>query len=504
MAYAILDCYTDEPAGLGVPPYLGTYPRYIAGYLNEDLYYLTIDDLRLWKKYMLKKQRFLAPASSDSRPIPIEKSQKTNIAIYNLTVNCKNIKKILDNTDTLIVILGVHVPGKYLSAVPGTLRELAPLIKDLKCKKILTGPAVYGTQLRGGRFFEKSGLNIFDKIDHSMYNLPYDDVRKYAVDGARIIKQIPDYRIIEIETGHGCDIGKCSFCTEPVKNKLEFREKDDALKEISEFYRLGCRFFRLGKQSCFYTVPYAAEMLKEIRNKFPEIKVLHIDNVNPVKVVADKNHEITKAVAKYCTSGNTAAFGVESFDGEVIKQNRLNSSPKIAYEAIKIINKYGAERGENGMPRYLPGVNLIFGLKGESKKTHEENMKWLNKVHTDGLMLRRINIRQVAIFEGARIFKECKNKFLKKNKKLYWKWRNDIRQNIDWPMLKRIAPTGIVLKSCYAEVYDGNTTFCRQFGAYPLIIGVKKRLELKKFYDLEITGHMLRSLTGKVRAEKQF
>ncbi|MEK6949434.1 MAG: hypothetical protein AABX34_04380 [Nanoarchaeota archaeon] len=65
-------------------------------------------------------------------------------------------------------------------------------------------------------------------------------------------------------------------------------------------------------------------------------------------------------------------------------------------------------------------------------------------------------------------------------------------------MLQRIAPSGTVIKGCYAEVYDGNTTFCRQFGTYPLIVGVKGRLELKKFYDLEVTGHMLRSLTGKV------
>ncbi len=28
MHYTILDCYTDEASGLGVPPYLGTYPRY--------------------------------------------------------------------------------------------------------------------------------------------------------------------------------------------------------------------------------------------------------------------------------------------------------------------------------------------------------------------------------------------------------------------------------------------------------------------------------------------
>ena len=48
MAVAILDCYTDEPSGLGVPPMLGVYPRYLYGKLWEegerDIYYLTIDE----------------------------------------------------------------------------------------------------------------------------------------------------------------------------------------------------------------------------------------------------------------------------------------------------------------------------------------------------------------------------------------------------------------------------------------------------------------------------
>ena len=490
MKYAILDCYTDEAAGLGVPPYLGTYPRYIAGYLNEDVYYLTIDDLRLYQKH-------------DSKIKPTKLSEKTDITTYNLTINYKNIGKILEEIDTLIIVLGVHVPGKYLSAIPGTLKELIPLMDNLSCKKILTGPAVFGTQLFGGKFFEKFDKSIFDKIDVNLYKFKYEDVKEYAIKGAKIFKQIPDLRMIEIETGRGCDIGHCSFCTEPIKNKVEFREKDDVLKEVIEFYKLGCRYFRLGKQTCFYTLHYAIELLKDIRDKCPDIKVLHLDNVNPVKVVMDKNHEITKAVVKYCSSGNIAAFGIESFDKEVCKENSLNCSPKIAYEAIKILNKYGAERGEDGMPKFLPGINIIFGLRGESKKTHEENMKWFKKIYNDGLMLRRINIRQVAIFEGTPLFEKGGDKFLKKNKKYYWKWRNDIRQNIDWPMLQRIVPKDIVLRNCYAEIYDGNTTFCRQFGTYPLIVGVKGRLELKKFYDLEITGHMLRSLTGKVVVKKE-
>ena len=51
MIITIIDCYTDEPAGLGVPPYIGTYPRYIYGSIIESGnsgYYITIDDLRAY------------------------------------------------------------------------------------------------------------------------------------------------------------------------------------------------------------------------------------------------------------------------------------------------------------------------------------------------------------------------------------------------------------------------------------------------------------------------
>ena len=481
--YTILDCYTDEAAGLGVPPYLGTYPRYIAGSLKGNVNYITIDDLRLWKKYNGKVK------------IPSLK-EKTQISTYNLTKN--DVSKVLDKTTELIVVLGVHVPGKYLSAIPGTLNEVSKLLEDVKCKKILTGPAVFGTQLFGGKLFEKLDKNIFDEVNVSLFRFSYKDVSKYAILGAKkIYPQIPDIRMIEIETGRGCDIGHCSFCTEPLKNKVEFRDRKEIIKEMEIFYSLGARYFRFGKQTCFYTYPDAIKLLEEVNKKF-KLKVLHIDNVNPVKVIMDKDDSITKAIVKYCTSGNIAAFGIESFDPNVVKANTLNTSPVVAMKAIRIINKYGRERGEDGLPKFLPGVNIIFGLIDESKNTHKENMKYLTKILDENLLLRRINIRQAAIFENTKLYNEAGNKFLRKNKKYYWKWRNEIRQKIDNEMLKRVIPSGTILKDCYAEIYDGNTTFLRQFGTYPLIIGVKGRLELKKFFDVKVTGHMLRSLTGEI------
>jgi len=125
-------------------------------------------------------------------------------------------------------------------------------------------------------------------------------------------------------------------------------------------------------------------------------------------------------------------------------------------------------------------------------------MQYLHKILDENLLVRRINIRQVAIFPDTQLFKDCGDKYIKKNKKYYWKWRNEIRQKIDNPMLKRVVPVGTILKDVRMEIYDGNTTFGRQFGTYPLIVGVKERLGLGKFYDIKVTGHMLRSVVGVV------
>jgi len=480
MRYTILDCYTDEASGLGVPPYLGTYPRYLFGKFKKERHtvtYLTIDDLRLWKKY------------NNVRKEPTEK-EKTNILIYNLTKN--KASEILPKTDVLIVILGVHVPGKYLTALPGTLREVIPLLQDLPMKKILTGPAVFGTQLEGGKFFEKEDVGIFDEVKD--YCIDFENI----IIDADIIKQIPDKRVIEIETGRGCNVGKCSFCTEPIKSKFINRKKEDVVKEVKAFYDAGARYFRLGKQADFYASDRPMEMLKEIRELCHDLEMLQIDNVNPNSVVAKGGEEITKAIVEYCTPGNIAAFGVESFDPDVVKANLLNTHPIIAMKAIRIINKYGAERGEDGLPKFLPGINIIFGLLHETKETHKKNMEALQQVLDEGLLLRRINIRQVAVLPDTFLETHGGNKFLRKNKQYYWKWRNDIRQKIDFPMLQRLVPKGTILKEVWTEMYDGKTTFCRQMGTYPLVIGVKGRLPLKKKISVRVTDHMLRSITGEV------
>jgi len=509
MRFTIIDCYTDEPSGLGVLPTLGTYPRYIAGALTQakqEFNYLTIDDIRATVKELENSSK----SGKSSKLLPLEKQVKTNTKLRNLTPNYKNTKLIINSSDVLIIIAGVHTPGKYLSAYPGTTKEIAQLldrlqtegIKSARMKKVftvLTGPAAHaGSGLWGGtisRSVEKD-LENFDLIVKDLeYKVPellennftedpkvntdYSKIQKGIIFGSKLVPQLPlkpEFFTAEIETMKGCNrkVG-CSFCTEPLKcAKVERREIKDIIAEIKALSDAGIKNFRIGKQTCFYSYGTNEEIEELLKQAKKYSNVLHIDNVNPLFV----NEEKTKSIVKYCTSGNIAAFGVESFDPDVVKKNKLNTSPELTYKAIKIINKYGAEVGDNGLPKFLPGINLIFGLIGENKKTHEHNMHWLQKILDEGLLLRRINIREVVVFPGTLLAEEAGDKYLKKNKKFYWKWRNEIRQKIDFPMLKRVVPEGTVMKELRTEIYDGNTTFCRQLGTYPLVVGVKGRLGL--------------------------
>ena len=113
-------------------------------------------------------------------------------------------------------------------------------------------------------------------------------------------------------------------------------------------------------------------------------------------------------------------------------------------------------------------------------------------------MLRRINIRQVAVLPNTFLDKHGGQKYFHKNKKYYWQWRNEIRQTIDNPMLSRILPQGTIISDVYTEMYDGKTTFCRQMGTYPLVIGIKGRIPLKQKIKVRVVGYMLRSIVGEV------
>jgi len=505
----ILDGYVDEPTCLGVPPYISPYPRYIAGAVwsydkNARIFYITIDQIR----------------------------------------KDKSILNTLSKCDLIIVIAGMSVPGRYLSGFPVSPNELVTFLGDIFSPvKVLTGPAArYGFGMSGGKKVKDKNFvkEVFDciitgdgeivisellknnldveKIDITQFRSSPDSINDFAIKGAFCVSQhpfFPDHVIAEIETYRGCTrsiVGGCSFCSEPIKGIPSFRSIKDIIYEIKALYENGIRHFRIGSQPCIFSYmskgvgdlefpkpnPIAIEKLfKGIRNSAPELKTLHIDNANPgvISKYPDECTQIAKSIIKYHTSGDVAAFGVESTDPKVIKNNNLKASPDEILFAIKLINKLGSKRGKTGLPELLPGLNFVFGLIGETKESFRLNFDFLKQIYDGNLLVRRINLRQVIPIPGTKMY-TYGNKNIRKHKHEFQQFKRKVREQIERPILRKLAPQGTILKEVYTEIYDGKLTFGRQMGSYPLLVGIPGVFKLGRFFNVKIVDFGYRSVTA--------
>lgn len=485
MTRAILDCYTDEPAGLGVPPFVGVWPRYAAGQYEETPIYLTIDDIRLVRYVESVPRVVIDPPAG-----------RTHIEVLNHTHPYEEIRRVLESIDELVLIIGVQTPGKYMSARPGTPREARKLLASFPVRKVLTGPVLTGgTQFRGGSRPQVPQAEDFEELRPLTFDT-YEELQPQALRGTSLVSQMPRManRIAEIETGRGCPRQKgCSFCTEPLKHTVQWRAADLIIEEVKALAALGVHAFRLGKQSCIYSYeggdPRKLEaLLAGVAAVRPA--VLHIDNANPQMI----DERRTELFVKYLTPGSTAAMGIESFDPAVTQANNLNCPYDLAFEAIRTVNRIGGSRGENGCHALLPGINILLGLAGETEQTLERNFAALKRILDEGLLVRRINIRRVVPFPGTPLHEQVGHRYLRQNHRYYTPWIEKVRQEIDIPMLQRLFPVGTVLKDLCSEVHNGNSTFMRQIGSYPIVVAVNERLPLNEFFNVRVVGYMRRSL----------
>ncbi len=482
MRIAIVDCYVDEPSCLGVPPYISPYIRYSAGIIKDvlktDPDYLTIDQIR----------------------------KGWDLSRYSI----------------LVVTAGTTVPGKYLGGTPASPGELIKYFENVPGKKILLGPIFYESHGRLKRRLK----DIFDHFlpplfESRLYEILGGNeklesgrniVNRFAVKGAGIVRKHPMYPnvICEIETYRGCFWRKCSFCSEKFYGGVNFRTVEGIVEEIKALYGAGVKHFRLGNQSDFFTymgdfdqdiprpLPENIErLMRSIRMSAPELRTLHIDNVNP-KVLSEypeESEEVAKIIVRYHTSGDVAAFGMESADRNVLKKNNINADPEEVMSGIRLLNRVGRKVGSSGLPELLPGINFVFGLKGETRKTFELNYLFLKEVLDSGLLLRRINLRQVHLIPGTELWKYG-DRNVRKHVKYFRIYKRKIREEIDRPMLERVVPAGRVLKDVVCERQRGKVTFGRQIATYPILVGIPGKYETGRIMDVRVVSHGQRSVTA--------
>jgi len=505
----IVDGYVDEPTCLGVPPYISPYPRYLAGAIwtespRTEVVYQTIDQVR----------------------------------------TLKDPQHTWASADMILLIAGMIVPGKYLGGTPISVKEAKRFFSDERITdlpKLLVGPwARFGCGIEGGRLALSSDVLSppFDyvvsgdsevvladimkagyeprTVDLSRVRETPEEIQEYSIRGADVIPQHPGhpngYLICEIETYRGCPryiTGGCAFCTEPLYGHPVQRTASAIAKEVEALYEIGVRAFRVGNQADLFTYgstemgevefpkpsPVAIhELFTKIRSAAPDVKVLHIDNVNPGTIAhhPDESREVAKIIVSHHTTGDVAAFGVESLDPEVVRRNNLKADEDQVMDAVRILNEVGGQRPGWGLPHLLPGINLLYGLPGESKKTLEYNISFLERLLEENLVVRRINIRQAIGFSGTRLGNE-KHRPLKRHQ--FFQHKKRVRETIDSEMMKRVAPYGTVIPSVFLEQQRGNSSLYRPLGTYPLLCYMPDGQSPAATADVFVVDHGPRSIT---------
>ena len=486
----IIDGYVDEPACLGVPPYISPYIRTVAGVLKEHGLtpeYVTIDQLR--------KDPMRTASLRDAKLV--------------------------------VMVAGVTVPGKYLAGTPATLLELQQLgfTFSKKTTSLLGGPISFGYSPEGGAAAKRQAVSGWTgmlagdpaaALDSYLCGgepegvLNYADFDRWSAAGADIIRQHPmyPYVMLELETARGCSrcvTDGCSFCTEPFYGMPRQRDPAGIFAETAALFAAGARHFRLGRQPDLLAYGVSggefprpdADKLRTlfsgIRSAAPELETLHIDNINPGTIARheDAARDALAEIVAGHTAGDIAAFGVESADPAVISANNLKGMPDMIFRAVEIVNEVGGVRNR-GIPELLPGLNFISGLAGETEQTFAENRAFLQRIFDAGLLVRRVNIRQLMPFEGTRAYTDnCLGKFDKQ----FHAFKEDVRANFDVPMLERVFPIGTVFEKVIVEV-SGQVSFGRQMGTYPVLIGIPQKLPVGTVLSAAAVSYGARSLTA--------
>ncbi|WP_049996891.1 radical SAM protein [Halococcus sediminicola] len=494
----LVDGYVDEPAHFGVPPYISTYPRFTAGALvdagvpEENVTYHTIDELR------------------------DERNKWRDVA----------------QADLMIYLGGMTVPGKYVGGTPAEPDEVRELAWVAEGTSLMGGPVKFGVgeENAGGQATERKDLDFefvakgdveaaaHDLVSNGLEGFgnrmrDVEEVTRWARDGAFVVEQHPnhpDYLICELETSRGCAY-RCSFCTEPLYGNPDFRRPESVVSEVDALADRGVKHFRLGRQADLLAYGGDGEapnpdalrdLYGGIRDVAPDLETLHLDNINPITIVRwpEKSREGLRIIAEHNTPGDTAAFGLESADPVVQEQNDLNVTADECFRAVEIVNEEAGWRPEDGgnanrLPKLLPGINLLHGLHGEREKTFELNKEFLHRVYDADLMLRRVNIRQVMAFDGTEM-SSTGAQIADDHKKLFKEYKTEVREEIDNPMLQRVAPAGTLLPDVHLEYHQDGKTFGRQLGTYPLLVAVPGERDLGSVTDIAVTDHGYRSVSG--------
>lgn len=452
--------------------------------------------------------------------------------------------RISEDFTHIFIYGGSTVPGRYLGAAIGSYAELKKLLQINHNRdrhffidgalRFLTQERIHEIEKLRGVFLHPMEVWLSLKFDLPSSSKDaafpenyYDIIQPSALRGSAMIPR--HYRfpnnMIEMETSRGCNRKiHCSFCSDGIKKTIISRKPEYIIEEARILYDYGARYFRIGCQSDLMTYysensdfregfpmpnPRAIEVLyKGIRKSLPELKVLHLDNINPGVIAAwpDESSEVLSIIAAHNTEMDVAAMGLESADHRVIQMNHLKITPEKMMNVLQTVHDIGHLQNPF---KLNPGLNFLSGLPAEDENTFEKNYNFLNAILKNGIYLRRINIRRVRVFEKTPLFqmmKSSKWKYTRTMQNRFDFYKKKIRHDIDLPMLRLIFPRGKVIDNVIIEKSESWGFSGRPMGSYPITVQIlssdkfKKRIidSGEKWFKLKVVviSHKERSISA--------
>jgi radical SAM superfamily enzyme with C-terminal helix-hairpin-helix motif len=144
----------------------------------------------------------------------------------------------------------------------------------------------------------------------------------------------------------------------------------------------------------------------------------------------------------------------------------------------------------------LPGLNLIYGLPGETHRTHFENLSWLVRILDEGYQCHRLNVRQVRAYPGTPLAAMAQD-HPAPSAEHFGTWKADVSYVFDQPMKQLVYPTGRKIAGLRSFFVTTRGTWYRRLGSYSIQVVEREAVRgLSEEAELVVTGHESRYIYG--------
>ncbi len=344
---------------------------YLRAYLDENKfdvvvlsviagYYQYKKVLNLSKAINNSKQRpFFVMGGYGPTPEPEYFLKKSGADVVCMGEGEITICKLMEALEAQKKKTGSYKPGPWLEEVPGTAWLEG---KEKKIKKTLRAPLIHD-------------LDTLPQIPYELFPMNYYRLMRFP-------KVKPTDFVFPLMSARGCSF-KCTFCYR-MDPGYRVRSPENLLDEVELLHKkYGITYIAFQDDLLMSSIKHTEDVCKEFLKRDLPVRWACNGRLN---YCSEELLQLMKDAG--CTFIN---YGIESLDQNVLNNMKKGLRPDMIEQGIKDTLKVGIS----------PGLNFIFGNKGDNKETLKKAVDFLIKY--DDFAQKR-TIRPVTPYPGSPLY----------------------------------------------------------------------------------------------------